>query len=40
MRTAFVLFAIALNAGFAAVAFWWLVRELRRARRARDRTHP
>lgn len=40
MKTAFLVFAIVLNLGFAAVAFWWLARELRPGRRARGRTRP
>jgi hypothetical protein len=40
MKTAFLVFAIVLNVGFAVVAFWWLARELRRAQRARGRTRP
>lgn len=40
MKTAFLVFAIVLNVGFAALAFRWLARELRRGHRARGRTRP
>lgn len=34
MKTAFLIFAVLLNAGFAVVVFWWLAREYRRSRAA------
>jgi hypothetical protein len=33
MSRAFLVFAVVLNLGFAAVVFWWVFRELRRSRR-------
>jgi hypothetical protein len=36
MSAAFLVFAVLLNAGFAAVVFWWVYREFRRGRRERD----
>jgi hypothetical protein len=33
MSTAFLVFAVVLNLGFAAVVFWWVFREFRRGRR-------
>jgi hypothetical protein len=35
VSSAFLVFAILLNAGFAIVVFWWLAREYRRTRAAR-----
>jgi hypothetical protein len=33
MSPAFLIFAVVLNVGFAAVVFWWVFREFRRSRR-------
>jgi hypothetical protein len=33
MSTGFLIFAVVLNVGFAAVVFWWVFREFRRGRR-------
>jgi hypothetical protein len=32
MKEAFLIFAVLLNAGFAVVVFWWLLRQYRRPR--------
>ena len=33
MKAGFLIFAVLLNVGFAALVFWWGLRELRRSRR-------
>lgn len=33
MKTGFLILAVLLNAGFAALVFWWGYREYRRGRR-------
>ena len=35
MKAGFLIFAVLLNVGFAALVFWWGLRELRRGRAAR-----
>jgi cbb3-type cytochrome oxidase subunit 3 len=33
MKSGFLIFAVLLNAGFAALVFWWAYREHKRGRR-------
>jgi hypothetical protein len=33
MKAGFLIFAVLLNAGFAALVLWWIYREFRRSRR-------
>jgi hypothetical protein len=35
VKESFLIFAVLLNVGFAALVFWWGLRELRRGRAAR-----
>ena len=37
MSDAFLIFAVVLNSGLAALVFWWVFRELRRNRGANPR---
>jgi hypothetical protein len=40
MKEAFLIFAVLLNAGFAVVVFWWLLREYRRPRQSTPPERP
>lgn len=35
MKAGFLIFAVLLNAGFAALVFWWVLREYQRSRAAK-----